>query len=127
MLSSEQIVGTWSLDSFIIEKDDQANPWRDGAYGLLIYSHDGYMSVSVNVPKSDPEWERYSFFYAGTYRLESEGTVAHSVRNASNPARIGQTLLRKASLKDDRLQLIAADPGEGPYSRAILVWTKHRV
>ena len=115
------IVGTWSLESFVLKEEDEvAHPWGHEVTGLLIYTLSGYMAVSINrfAPWGDgvkPLKESEDIMsrvlsYAGTYRVDS-GVVRHDVKNASDPERIGKELTRTGFLEGQRLTLVSNGPG----------------
>lgn len=122
-----EIVGTWLLESFLIEspQNEQRN-WGSNSRGLLIYTSSGHMSVSINKDiekKSASEAQNYFdsiLFYSGTFSIDGE-TVKHQVTQASNPTRIGKELLRFAKLEKDLLILTSPDES---FGRAILTWRK---
>ncbi len=122
-----KIVGTWSLESFLIENPQgESRNWGNGSQGLLIYTESGHMSVSINKQvenKSTIEAQNFFdsiLFYSGTYFIEGM-TIKHKVTQASNPNRIGKELLRFASLEADVLTL--KSPLES-FGTAILKWRK---
>lgn len=126
-MKSTDLHGSWSLLSFDIEKDGFKEPWGKNTKGLLIYSPDGHMSVSINKAiENDPTQNEEQnsldslLFYSGTYRLEGE-TIWHQVQNASNPARIGKEMVRHAVFEGGVLTL--STPVES-FGRAILVWKR---
>ena len=125
-LTSTDIQGSWSLESFDIEKlDKTVAPWGQKAHGLLIYAPSGHMSVSINreLGQADNEAQKIFdsiLFYSGTYRIDG-AIIRHVVRNASNPARIGRDMIRYASLDGDLLTL--SSPQES-FGRAILKWKR---
>jgi hypothetical protein len=96
---------------------------------MLIYSADGYMSVSINrdnEKKSGNEAKDLFdsiLFYSGTYSTDSEqcDLIRHKVTNASNPDRIGRDMIRYANLDGDLLTL--KSPVEA-FGQATLVWRK---
>lgn len=119
--------GTWTLESFELEKDGQRTPWGTRANGLLIYTATGHMSVSINkaiendTSQTDLENVFDSvLFYSGTYQVEGD-LIRHQVTNASNPARVGKEMIRYAKLEGDKLTLTT--PNES-FGRAILVWKR---
>lgn len=122
-----QIIGSWKLEFFLIE-DKQGNTrnWGSNAHGLLIYSDDGHMSVSINKDvenKSSVEAQNIFdsiLFYSGTYSVNGD-TIKHKVNQASNPARIGKEMLRFAKL-DNNLMILTSP--EESFGRAILKWRK---
>lgn len=123
----QNVVGTWTLESFEIEDlQKKVSPWGKKAHGQLIYTDDGYMSVSINrelEAKSAIESENIFdaiLFYSGTYQVDGS-TITHKVLNASNPSRIGKTMLRYAQIESDLLILLS--PQES-FGRAILKWKR---
>jgi hypothetical protein len=122
-----QIVGTWLLESFLIESPQkEKRDWGTSAHGLLIYSPSGHMSVSINrdvEKKSEVEAQNYFdsiLFYSGTFEVDGE-VVKHQVTQASNPNRIGKEQIRFAKLENDILTLTSP---EESFGRAILTWRK---
>ena len=65
MIEAQKIVGSWNLDSFVIRKGDSSTEWQGGSHGILIYSEDGYMSVSINANIFE-SIDRSSLYYAGS-------------------------------------------------------------
>lgn len=125
-LALQNIVGSWALESFDIEKlDKTVAPWGKNATGLLIFAPSGHMSVSINrdLGEGDSEAQRIFdsiLFYSGTFRVEGD-TVYNLVQNASNPARIGKEMTRFASLAGDLLTLTT--PKES-FGTATLRWRR---
>jgi hypothetical protein len=125
----DQIVGTWTLDSFELEDAEtrKRRPWGQDVHGLLIYAPTGHMSVSINKSvENDPEQSdcenRFDsvLFYSGTYQAKGK-TITHQVTEASNPDRIGREMIRYAEWSNGLLELIT--PVES-WGRAILRWKK---
>lgn len=122
-----KILGTWVLESFTIETaQKETKSWGQNCHGLLIYSPDGYMSVSINKDverKSDVDAQNIYdsiLFYSGTFIVEGD-TIQHQVTQASNPARIGREMLRFVTFESNILVLTT--PQES-FGRAILKWKK---
>lgn len=122
-----QIVGTWLLESFLIEsKQNEKRDWGTNVHGLLIYAPSGHMSVSINKDvekQSTVEAQNYFdsiLFYSGTFSVDGE-VVKHQVTEASNPNRIGKEQIRFAKLGNDLLTLTSPDES---FGRAILTWRK---
>lgn len=114
------LAGVWILESFMILKDKEEHSWRGAPHGILIYTTDGYMSVSINgTDTSYSETERI-LFYAGNYEILGSKEVAHSVTNASSFERIGKPMIREAELEGDVLSLVA----KGDFGSATLKWKK---
>lgn len=125
-IALSDIQGSWSLESFDIEKPDKSvAPWGKQMAGLLIFAPSGHMSVSINRELGSGESEAQRIFdsilfYSGTYKIEGE-IVLHKVTNASNPARIGRDMIRYPKLEGDVLTLTTP---EESFGRAILRWRK---
>lgn len=122
-----EIVGTWLLESFLIEsKQNEKRDWGANVHGLLIYASSGYMSVSINKDvekKSTVDVQNYFdsiLFYSGTFSVDGL-VVKHQVTEASNPNRIGKEQIRYAKLKNNLLTLTSPDES---FGRAILTWRK---
>ena len=121
------IAGAWTLESFnIIEPTGEIRAWGQNTTGLLIYTADRHMSVSINRliepvgSNSSKDLFDSILFYAGTYSIV-ENIISHKVINASNPSRIGKEMIRHANLKDGLLEL--KSPVES-FGQAVLVWRK---
>lgn len=123
----DKVIGCWDLESFdIVDSSQKIRPWGKNTTGLLIYSPEGYMSVSINKDvESNTEQETKNIldsilFYSGTYSING-GEIHHQVFNASNPSRIGKSMIRYPSLNGELLTL--KSPVES-FGQAILVWRK---
>jgi hypothetical protein len=125
----QRLAGSYTLESFEIEDLEGARrPWGVNIRGLLIYTVDGHMSVSINkdvepVTAEESEFEALFdsiLFYAGTYTVEGD-LIRHQVTQASNPARIGKEMLRYAEWSGSTVTL--STPKE-PFGRAILAWKR---
>ena len=108
------LVGTWKLKEFEITNPSTkvSKMWRMGTgEGLLIYTHDGYMSVSINADTSTFPSESNPqaildrcLFYSGSYVvLDTE--VVHHVKYSTNPNRIGKELKRSWEMSKNLLIL----------------------
>lgn len=122
-----KVVGSWKLEQFeIISPEGVSKPWGKNSTGLLIYTNDGHMSVSINrdLDKSEFNESKAIFdsilFYSGTYQVEGD-VIRHRVTQASNPARIGKEMIRYAELSKDLMSLLT--PKES-FGTAKLVWRK---
>lgn len=126
-LSSSDLIGVWTLEQFIIVRENGEHfNWPGRQNGTLIYTGDGYVSVAQNrEPLPNPTAEdkqRVSNFYTGTYRLDLEnGRVFHTALQSSVPSLIGTTMERRVTqLKNGHLQI----SGTGLKEEVILVWRK---
>ena len=117
-LEKRDIVGVWSVCSFLIGPEDAMAPWEGGCHGTLIYTRDGYMSLSLNAD-NHIDYERSTLFYSGSYILENN-QVHHTVKNAANPERIDKTVVRDVVLNDGRLALSTT----GDFGNACIVFKK---
>ena len=117
-----ELLGTWLLESFRIEDTNGTlSDWGKNAHGLLIYTSDGHMSVSINSDKSKNILDSI-LFYAGTFRVEGN-VVKHQVTEASDPARIGQELISHMEFKNDCLILTTQKES---FGHAIVVWKRSK-
>ncbi len=122
-----EVIGSWALERFDIEEPSKnVRPWGKNTKGLLIYTADGHMSVSINRDVENKSGQEAKdifdsiLFYSGTYAPESE-IIRHRVTNASNPSRIGKEMIRYATLDGDRLTL--KSPVEA-FGQATVVWRR---
>jgi hypothetical protein len=119
------VIGSWDLESFVItRKDGTAKSWGKNARGLLIYTDEGTMSVSINADVEGDQTSRENqfrslLFYAGTYEMEA-GKIVHRVTKATELGRMGKDLIREATLSGNILTLV----GRGDFGVATVVWRK---
>ena len=126
-LSKSLLVGVWSLETFIVHRENGEDfHWPGRQSGTLIYTDNGYVSVAQNreaLTNPTPEDEtRVSNFYTGTYELDLENhRVFHTGLQSSVPSVIGQRMQRNLKLLDNgRLQI----SGKGLKENVTLVWAK---
>ena len=116
--------GSWSLESFEIEKPDgPKKPWGKSMSGLLIYSPDGHMSVSINrQPTSEGSSDVLDsvLFYSGFYAVKGD-KIFHHVENATSLNRIGKEMVRFYKLDGELLYLWTK---EEDFGTARLTWKK---
>lgn len=126
MITINNLIGSWKLHDFeIANPAGVAKPWGKNVHGMLIYTPDATMSVSINRDIDGDHsnaTNRFNsiLFYSGTYELK-DNVITHHVTNASDPDRIGKPMIREASLSDDFLTLV----GSGVFGRAKLIWVRH--
>jgi hypothetical protein len=120
-MKAKDIVGTWQLVSYSC-KDESGNisyPLGENAVGYIMYTNDGYMSVSMaskNRPKRSSgdltggtkeekiaEAETY-ITYCGTYEFY-EDRVVHNIEMALFPNRVGSSQVRYYRIKGSRIIL----------------------
>ncbi len=140
MISKEDLVGTWQLESWTIgysNRDDFSYPYGEDPQGLLVYSEDGWMSASIARRERTPLPEDVSyrklpaelkaeafssyFHYAGRYRVH-EGDVIHYVSQSLNPNFPGTEQLRHAELDGLTLVLSGKDSVGDVVRFHSLVW-----
>ena len=122
---SLELEGTWRLVSFeIIDPDGNISPWGAQVHGTLIYAplskSSGWMSASINRAIEDGDSLDSCLFYSGRY--EYLGTeLRHFVTEATDPHRIGKTLIRYPVWDGSTLKL--KSPTQ-PWGTAIICWQK---
>lgn len=123
-ITQSNLVGAWELIEFTITPPDGTTKnWGHKPHGLLIYDKSGNMSTSINsgVTNRDPgENFKNILFYSGTFKIESPNKILHIITNASDPNRIGKTMIRDAEITDNHLCLRAT----GEYGNAYLLWKR---
>ncbi len=140
MISKDDLIGTWQLESWTIgysDRDDFSYPYGEEPEGLLVYSNDGWMSASIGRPGREPLPEDVSyrklpdgvkaaafssyFHYAGRYRVV-DGDVIHYVTQSLNPNFPGSEQLRHAELDGQTLVLSGKDQVGSATRFHSLVW-----
>lgn len=139
-LQPEDIVGAWSYHAWRITYEDGrvTEPYGADASGLLLYTHDGWMSACIMAggrrpfvrpnPRDATLRERADAFdgyfsYAGRWRLVGT-TVEHEVTVALNPAFVGSRQWREARRSGRRLVLSAEERTAGGVRRHELEWRR---
>lgn len=140
MISKQDLVGAWELESWVIgysDRDDLSYPYGEDPKGLLVYTDDGWMSAAIARGERDrfPEdvsyrripdqarsgaFESY-FHYAGRYRIQG-GDVIHYVSMSLNPNFPGTEQLRHAELDGQTLVLSGKDKVGDVQRFHSLVW-----
>ena len=143
MISKQDLVGSWQLESWTTgysDREDFSYPYGENPQGLLMYSEDGWMSAAINQaerslfpPQSSPRslpdetvaaaYKSY-MHYAGRYRV-TDGDVVHYVTQSLYPNFPGSQQLRHAELDGSTLVLSGKDTQGGVTRFHSLVW--HRV
>ena len=142
MISKDDLLGTWQLESWIIgysNREEFSFPFGEDPQGLLMYTADGWMSASICrrerelLPENtsfrklpDPvKAEAFAsyFHYAGRYRVV-EGDVIHYVTQSLNPNFPGTEQLRHAELDGQTLVLSGKDQVGNITRFHSLVWHK---
>lgn len=116
--------GAWGLESFEIEKPDgPKRPWGRDMSGLLIYSPNGLMSVSINrrpISEKPSDILDSLLFYSGRYSVK-ENKILHYVENATGLNRIGREMVRFYKLDGDLLHLYTQ---KEDFGTARLTWKR---
>lgn len=142
MLEKSDLLGAWQLESWSIGhegRDDVSFPFGEDPIGLLLYTDDDWMSVSVSrreragLPEDKPfrsiAQEQLAaaycdyFHYAGRYRI-SDDDVTHYVTQSLNPNFVGSEQLRHVELDGQTLVLSGRDVVGGNVRYHHLVWHK---
>lgn len=143
MISKADLVGTWQLESWTIgysDRDEMSSPYGEDPKGLLLYTHDDWMSASIGrsdrhhlpldvsfrkIPEEKLARAYLSYFhYAGRYRV-IDGDIVHYVTQSLNPNFVGTEQLRHAELDGQTLVLSGRDEAGGAKRLHSLVW--HRL
>ena len=143
MITKDDLVGSWHLESWTIgysDRDEFSYPFGEEPQGLLLYTDDGWMSASIarkgraafpedvpfrKIPDADKAEAFSSYFhYAGRYRVV-DGDVIHFVSQSLNPNFPGTEQLRHAELDGQTLVLSGKDQVGDTVRFHSLVW--HRL
>jgi hypothetical protein len=120
-----ELVGVWRLESFHDldpEGRREEGPLGSAPSGLLIYSADGHVSVTM-MRTGSPQPPRPDYMsYAGTWRREGD-RVVHTIDIAPDPSWLGTDQVRELELRGDRLALVGSAL-VGPARRRVLDWRR---
>jgi hypothetical protein len=124
----DDVVGAWRLRSF--DDLDESGRHREGPLGpapdgLLIYSLDGSVSVSMmrgGGRRPGDEDGRHYMSYAGTWHRRGDRMV-HRIEVAPEPSWIGLDQVRDLRLEGDHLVLTGHGPS-GATARRMLRWER---
>jgi hypothetical protein len=143
-VAASDILGTWALIATEWRRADgrHANPFGEGATGILIYDGAGYMSAQImrgDRPKGDraqaagidtamaSSTPGYVAYFGAFEVDEAAGVVTHRVIGAAHPAWAGREFARRYSIDSDVLtlrdDLVAAD---GVAVDAATTWQRIR-
>lgn len=142
MISKQDLIGTWQLESWSVgysDREEYTSPFGEDPKGLLMYTEDDWMSASIGrsdrqtlpedvnfrkIPEEKLARAYLSYFhYAGRYRVV-EGDVIHYVTQSLNPNFVGSEQLRHAELDGHTLVLSGRDTANGVVRLHALVWHK---
>ncbi|MFG2095444.1 lipocalin-like domain-containing protein [Streptomyces sp. NPDC048612] len=124
-MTAQELVGVWRLESF---RDidgtgtPQEGPLGPEPRGLLFYSADGH--VSVTMMRTGPaHTERSNYMsYAGTWRREGD-RVVHTIDVAPEPGWLGTEQSRDLELEGDEL-VLHGNALVGRPQRRVLRWRR---
>jgi hypothetical protein len=138
-IAAEKFVGTWKLLSYEIKFADGhiEYPFGKDVIGYIMYTKDGYMSVSMMKSQREnfdeksipPNWDAIPdkkktaaietfFAYCGEYEIKSDNLIIHKLKVASIPDWTGTIQERNYRFEDNKLTLSA----KLPQATATLVW-----
>lgn len=140
-MDANPLVGAWSLVSFEVRAANGlvSYPYGSDALGHIIYSHDGYMSVTI-MSAGRPDFEtsdllggsleeraeaaRTYVSYSGPYEV-LDRRVVHHVEVSLFPNWVGGSQERFYELEEDRLRLSTAPMLlGGSEQQAHLIWAR---
>ncbi|MEU7375390.1 lipocalin-like domain-containing protein [Streptomyces albidoflavus] len=124
---TQDIVGVWHLETFH-DVDDSGRPMGEGPLGpdpsgLLIYTPDGHVSVSMMPAASTPAPGPSYMGYAGEWRMR-DGVLVHHIRISSRADWVGIEQSRLATLDGDVLTVSATREVDARPRRRQLVWRR---
>jgi hypothetical protein len=123
-MDARDLIGSWEQTGMEFRDQTGKTVKKDTAVkGLIIYSTDGHMAVSIESP--EPRGEMGAFTsYTGRYEIAGN-TVKHHITMSSNPKLVGTTQVRIAELSGDNLTLKAERSLAGPPgSTSVISWRR---
>ncbi|MDQ1050682.1 lipocalin-like domain-containing protein [Streptomyces sp. V4I2] len=126
-MTPEEVVGVWRLASYTEVDEDgttAAGPLGEAPAGLLIYTADGHVAVSMMKTGDTPALETY-MGYSGHWRLAGD-RMTHRVLVSAHPRMAGTEQLRRVALDGDTLTLrgTAVTPVGGRAPERLLTWRR---
>jgi len=140
-MTEAELIGTWALISTEWKRADgrHANPFGEGATGILMYGASGYMSAQIMRGGREAGGEAAAGIdtamasaapgyvaYFGAYAVDdAAGTVTHRVVGAAHPSWVGLEFARRFTIDGDVLtlrdDLVASD---GVAAAAATSWRR---
>lgn len=141
----EQLIGAWELVSYVEKPVDGSAPiypFGEDAQGIIMYTHDGFMSAQLSVrgraPFTSDDWfegkpeefaaaARSYFAYTGPFQVDEEKrSLSHSMFISLFPNWIGQTQPRVVQVDRDFLAITTEKPVEsvGKMVKPELRWKR---
>jgi hypothetical protein len=140
-----QLIGAWKLVSYVEKPLDGSlptYPFGEDAQGIIMYTHDGFMSAQLSVreraPFASDDWykgkpEEFGdaassyFAYTGPFQVDEEKqTLTHSMFISLFPNWIGQTQPRLVHVDRDFLTVTTekAVESQGKMVKPELRWKR---
>lgn len=123
-MDARDLIGSWEQTGMEFRDASGKTIRKDTAVkGLIIYSTDGYMAVSIESPEPRGAMGPFTS-YTGRYEVSGD-TVKHHITMSSNPKLVGTTQVRLVELAGDRLDLKAERSLAGPPgSNSVISWRR---
>ncbi|MEV0929285.1 lipocalin-like domain-containing protein [Streptomyces phaeochromogenes] len=126
-MTPEEVVGVWRLASYTEVGEDGgtvAGPLGEAPAGLLIYTADGHVAVSMMKTGDAPALETY-MGYSGQWRLAGD-RMTHRVQVSAHPRMAGTEQIRRVALDGETLSLrgTAVTPVGGRAPERVLTWRR---
>jgi hypothetical protein len=137
---NEQVVGTWTLVSAVIERNGQKiEPFGSNPLGYMVLTGDGHFSVnfvradrplfaSNNRDTGTPEEYKAAIqgniSAFGRYKRDPDGTVMFEIVGSSFPNWNGTTQRRRIEIDGDRMKYITPATSVGGMATSILTRVK---
>jgi hypothetical protein len=141
----DQLIGAWKLVSYVekpVDGSAPAYPFGEDAQGIIVYTHDGFMSAQLSrrnrAPFASDDWSKgraeefaaaaSSYFaYTGPFQVDEENqSLSHSMFISLFPNWIGQTQARVVHFDGDFLTITTEKPVEslGKMVKPELQWKR---
>jgi len=129
-VTPEEVVGVWRLASYTEVGEDGGTvpgPLGEAPAGLLIYTADGHVAVSMMKTGDSPALETY-MGYSGHWRLAGD-RMTHRVQVSAHPRMAGTEQIRRVTLDGETLSLrgTAVTPVGGRAPERVLTWRRAKV
>ena len=137
-----RLIGAWELVNFVVRDmgtNAEDHPWGERPLGLILYTHDGYVSAQLQRPgrasfvNDDPfgatavEYAAAGnscIAYSGRFFVdEASQSVCHEMAVSFFPNWLGQRQRRKVKMASEFLQLTVDRPNGEPKI-AMLTWRR---
>jgi hypothetical protein len=137
-----RLIGAWQLVNFVMRDmttNAEDRPWGEHPLGLILYTHDGYVSAQLQRPglapfvHDDPFGATAAEYaaagssciaYSGRFFVdEADQSVCHEMAVSFFPNWLGQRHRRKVKIAGEFLQLTVDRPNGEPKI-ATLTWRK---